>query len=537
MKIEAKEDNGLRLGIALYKKGRKHAMTDEFVDGISCMLEALHYLEPLKGKDHRVLRAECLYFLGMMEIWRGRYGTAHDVLEECTNLNPDVPVYWAYFAQACMYLGADRKAMRFAEKIDSFDHADAVVFSMLQTIWEFYKDFTKAEVFKEKATKGSTEPDALYLLGNSHYIKSEKKQAGEYYRKALDIDPEHKEANYAYGLIIAEEGRHAEAIPYFTKGMESTISGHSAHWGRSISNLILGNYKDGFEDYEMRILFMKHEYGTKIAEMRHDKPQWNGETEPARIHVYSEQGFGDFFQFCRYVPLLCGMGHEVILECDTSMLELMKYNFPKANVIPLALDFPKITGIPDCDYRIAIGSLPYAFKSTLESLPFSDGYLKAQPEKIIEHSIIADKKKVGLCWAGGKRFQDRHLVEADERRSISFATISPILEDKDYDFFSLQAGQAAEQGNIYDLMKDVKSWSDTAGIIANLDLVISVDTAVLHLAAAMGKETWLLNKEHTCWRWLLDRTDSPWYHSLRIFRYKTGWDQVVNDAREALWQR
>lgn len=541
--IQFDADDALKAAAMLYRDGKRHALKDESADGIGCMLKALTLLEPMKGDDHRVLRAECLYFIGMMEIWRGRNGTAHDVLDEATKLNPDTPVYWAFLAQACMNLGCKEKAIYAAERAEERHGNNNVVLSMLATIWENYGQPERAKLLSESASSFSeNDPDACYLLGNSYYIKNNKPEAAKWYKRAIELSPDHPDANYGYGLALSENLHFRESLPYFTKGMNSQISGHSSKWGKALAHLILGEYEQGFADHEVRFVFLKHEYGIALTNHRFDKPQWNGETEPSRIHVYSEQGFGDCIQFCRYVHLLCDMGHEVVLEVDNSMIDLMRYNFPKATVIPISKDYPGVKGIPDVDYRIPMGSLPYAFKTTLETIPCSSKYLSADPEKIKEWPLIANAKglKVGLCWAGGKRVQDKNLVAMDEKRSINFEKVKTLLDVPNATFFSLQTGLAAEEckddNRIYPTMKGIKSWMDTAAIIANLDVVISVDTSVLHMAASMGKETFLLNKHSTCWRWLLDRTDSPWYNSIRIFRPKApdAWEQVVSDAKEAL---
>lgn len=537
--IKFGEDDALKRGAELFKQGRKHALKDESADGISCMIKALSYLEPMKGEDHRVLRGECLYFLGMMEIWRGRYGTAHDNLLEATRLNPSTAVYWAFFAQACMHLGCDEKAKDAAKKAEELPNSN-IVLHMLATIWEHYGENEMAKRFFDLASLASNDnPDACYLLGNSNYVKNDKIEAKKWYARAIELSPDHADANYAFGLLLSENLKFPESIPYFTKGMNSQISSHSSQWGRALAHLSLGEYEQGFADHEVRFVFLKHEFGKALSEHRLDKSQWNGETTPARIHVYSEQGFGDCIQFCRYVRLLCEMDHQITFEVDTSMVDLMKFNFPQANVVKMASDYPGTHGIPEVDYRIPLGSLPYAFKTTLETIPLAAGYLNADAEKMKDISNLSGLK-IGLCWAGGKRVQDKNLTAMDEKRSISFEAIKPILDVPGCSFVSLQTGLAADQADsrIFNPMKDVKSWADTAAIIANLDVVISVDTSVLHMAAAMGKPTFLLNKYWTCWRWMLDRTDSPWYNSIRIFRPKEpeDWVQVIADAKEALCQ-
>lgn len=536
--LDLKADDNLRKAVQLYKQGKKHALQDESVDGIACMLKALGILEPMKGDDHRVLRGECLYFIGMMEVWRGRCGTAHDMLDEATKLNPDSAIYWAFLSQACMNLGADIRAMECAVKAEATNDGNNVVCSILQAFYEKYGNPEKAEFFRQQAHSFSYDnPDACFLMGNTNYIKNNKEDAFKWYARAIELDPSHVDANYAYGLILSERRKFLGAIPYFSKGIDSKCSGHASLWGRAMAYLTLGEYEQGWKDHEVRFVFLKHEYGNELGTKRLDKPMW-AKGSQGRVHVYSEQGFGDCLQFCRYVELLEDCA--VTFEVDNSMVELMRHNFPSINVVSLAKDFPGTDGIPEVDFRIPLGSMPYAFNTTLETIPFPEGYLSAPEDKISKFKSIGEAEglKIGLCWAGGKRVQDKNLVAMDEKRSINFDKIKPLLEVPGCSFYSLQTGLAARQaeGLIFDPMKDAKTWADTAGIIANLDIVISVDTSVLHMAAAMGKPTILLNKYHTCWRWLVDRTDSPWYGALKIMRPSEpdAWIEVVDKAKEAL---
>ena len=529
-------DDALIHAAKLFRDGRKLALLDQTVDAIRSLLQALDLLDPMQGADHRLLRAETLNQLGMIEIWRGRHGTAHDMLDEATKLDPHKGLYWAFLAQACCHLGAKERALEAAQKADSLDPKSHIVRHSVAQAWILNGDKDKAaESYRMAAECMPHTPDAYYQLANCFYVAALKEDAEKWYKKAIDLDPDHADANYGYSVCLTEKLRFREALPYITKGMDSKISGHAAQWSRALAHLTLGEYEQGWADHEVRFVFMEQEYGKSLAEKRFDKPQWRQES--GRVHVYHEQGFGDAIQYCRFVK---GM-QDVVFEVDKSMLGLMRHNFPNAQVMPMAANYPGVEGIPDVDYRVPLGSLPFVLGSRVDNIPEAQGYLKAEPEFIEKWKHVAEfgDRRVGICWAGGKRVNDKNLVAMDERRSIDFETIKPLLTVPYCTFFSLQTGLASEQiegKNIVDLMKDVRSWSDTAGIIHHLDLVISVDTSVLHMAAAMGKPTWLLNKYATCWRWMLDRDDSPWYNSLRIFRQKdpNDWASLIAKVRGAL---
>ena len=191
-------------------------------------------------------------------------------------------------------------------------------------------------------------------------------------------------------------------------------------------------------------------------------------------------------------------------------------------------------------------SLPAAFGTTLDDIPGQTPYLLADPAKVAlwrERLVPIQGVRVGLVWAGDARGGDAELVATDRRRSMALATLAPLLRVSECGFVSLQLGPPAAQARtlphgmvLHDHTRLIGDFADTAALIETLDLVISVDTSTLHLAGALGKPVWLLNRFDTCWRWLTDRTDSPWYPTLRQFRQKRpgDWDGVIQDVAPAL---
>jgi Glycosyltransferase family 9 (heptosyltransferase) len=196
--------------------------------------------------------------------------------------------------------------------------------------------------------------------------------------------------------------------------------------------------------------------------------------------------------------------------------------------------------LPDFDLHCPLLSLPLAFRTRVNSIPSATPYLSAPADKVNTwrgRLGESETPKIGLVWAGNPRKEFANLNRIDRQRSIAFEALVPLLKVHGCDFYSLQKGEeavrqlrdSAWRDRIVDLTDDLHDFSDTAALIENLDLVISVDTSVLHVAGALGKPVWLLNRHNTCWRWLLDRTDSPWYPTARLFRQDAArdWDGVI----------
>jgi hypothetical protein len=199
--------------------------------------------------------------------------------------------------------------------------------------------------------------------------------------------------------------------------------------------------------------------------------------------------------------------------------------------------------LPPFDYHCPLLSLPFAFGTTMEKIPSPAWYLSADPSPWAELLGSLPGLKVGLVWAGKSRTAQPHAVAIDKRRSMRLADMAPLLKVPGCSFVSLQLGPPASQiqllpdgAGLRDVSSRLQEWSDTAALIAGLDLVIAVDTAVAHLAGALGTPVWLLNRFDSCWRWLLNRDDSPWYPSMRLFRQTTAgdWDGVITRASHAL---
>jgi ADP-heptose:LPS heptosyltransferase len=267
-------------------------------------------------------------------------------------------------------------------------------------------------------------------------------------------------------------------------------------------------------------------------------PQWDGAPAKGKtILLFGEQGAGDMIQFVRYAPMVAERCARTVLVCGPDLKTLLK----GVNGVSEVVDYDEQP--PRFDQHVPLMSLPKLFKTDLDSIPAPIPYLSADPAKV-EHWRLRlggrPGRKIGLAWAG------RITHPNDRNRSMSLAQLAPLAAVKNVQWISLQKGPAEAEARtpqagleITDVSSELTDYSDTAALIANLDLVISVDTSVVHVAGAMGKPVWVLLPFIPDWRWLLDRPDSPWYPTMRLFRQRAvgDWEPVVQGIAEKLKQR
>ncbi|MDR2786884.1 MAG: FkbM family methyltransferase [Candidatus Accumulibacter sp.] len=357
------------------------------------------------------------------------------------------------------------------------------------------------------------------------------------FKYALKLDP--RSVNARNGLALAYQCMHRldESEQAFRRSLEVQPEGSEAQTCLGVLLLLCGRYREGWPYYENR--WRVPDRIEKRPEF--SQPEWTGDDLGSRtLLVYTEQGYGDNLQFARYLPLLHRRYPQAKLYywCLPPLLRLFKSHAAGWGVELQArtAELPPLS----FDARVALLSLPLHLDTTLEDIPADIPYLASPPELIEKWATRLGPlpgKRVGLVWSGSESYLSQ------KRRSVRLKQFGPLLEVGGIHWVSLQkgkeAGQIAEEdltGRIIDVMDEVEDFADTAAIIANLDLVIGVDTAVLHLAGAMGKPVWLLNRFDTDWRWLLEREDSPWYPTLRIFRQTSfgDWDSVVSRVAETL---
>ena len=332
------------------------------------------------------------------------------------------------------------------------------------------------------------------------------------YDRAIALKPDYAHAHNNRGNCLDEMMRADEALSSYHRALDVQPGYAEAHWNIAVNRLRVGDFKTGWPKSEWRWKCP----ALPLSFRAFEQPLWLGgeSLEGKTLLLHSDQGLGDALQFCRYVPLLAARGARVILEVQQSLHELLSRLNGASQIICRG------DTIPDFDFHCSLGSLPLAFDTTLDNIPSDVPYLSAGDHGRASKDRLDSAKtpRVGLVWSGNPGHTNDH------NRSIALTTLLPLL-DVEAQFVSLQkdvrpADQAIlrQQRHILDFGPQLDSLVDTAAILEHLDLVISVDTSVAHLAGALGRQVWIILPYVPDWRWLLDRDDSPWYPTARLFR-------------------
>jgi tetratricopeptide (TPR) repeat protein len=363
------------------------------------------------------------------------------------------------------------------------------------------------------------------------------------YDQSLALHPAVAQVLCNRGAVLQALQRADEAKACFDQAIVLDADLVEAHCHRAYVSLLLGDWVVGWQSYEWRAQHPQ----SRISRRNFPAPRWtrHDPLQGKTILVHSEQGLGDTLQFCRFISCLADRGAHVVFEVQRPLLALLQRLSGVGQVVGAGDD------LPGFNFHCPLMSLPLELGITEAYLLESPApYVAADPDKSQHWARRLEARRrprVGLVWSGGFRPEQPELWSTHERRNISLAQIST-LNTPGVDFFSLQKGEPAESQVLADIglywtsdnfvkyTVELKDFSDTAALIANLDLVISVDTSTAHLAAAMGKPVWLLNRFDTCWRWQLHRRDSPWYPTVTMFRQTAAadWSAPLQQIRVEL---
>lgn len=416
----------------------------------------------------------------------------------------------------------------------------ALTYSQKAMILTDQHQFEDAIQFSDKALSlGSGDGELAQLYSQRGIIYRglwKLEEAANSFQKAIELAPNLVDAYANLGLALTDLGRLENALPVFERGLSINPNHHACRFNYSMSKLLNGDLVDGFQQYECRRNMFN--WGTENKSAEWTGKEWLG---GKTILVLCEQGMGDTIQFARYATILASIAEKVVLQVQAPLMEIMSSLEGGITLISEGDPHPRY------DYYCFLMSLPHLFGTDLGSVPSRISYLKASDQKvnIWKHKLagFSGKKKVGLVWSGGFRADRPELWAVNSRRNISFEKVSRLIDER-CDWFSLQKGEPAESElrdfqaqsstpvNLNDFSAQFNDFADTAAFIENLDLVISVDTSTAHMAAALGKPTWILNRFDSCWRWLLDRKDTPWYPTVSVYRQSNSgnWDGVIDQV-------
>jgi len=371
-------------------------------------------------------------------------------------------------------------------------------------------------------------------LGNLLVQKGRLDEAVAAHRRSLALEPNAPVALNNLANALKAQQRLAEAIETYRAAIDLQPNEPQVHYNLAIALLASGDMEAGWEEHEAR--WRTRQF---IGDRRDfHQPQWLGEAAEGRtLLIHAEQGLGDTLHFCRYACLAAAHGLRVILEVQRPLVRLLR------GLSGVDQTLAKGEVLPEFDLHCPMLSMPLALGTTIATIPGEVPYLHADEARAADwRARLAELgprgPRVGLVWAGNPRKNLAGAAAIDRRRSIAPDRLAPLFEVSGPRFFSLQKdGPAApEHFALTDFMGEMEDFADTAALIANLDLVVSVDTSVAHLAAAMGKPVWLLDRFDPCWRWLTGRRDSPWYPTLRLYRQPQpgDWEPVLAEVARDL---
>lgn len=474
----------------------------------------------------RVVSVEQLNMQAVALLQQGQFQAGADLLSQSLAQNPRQPETYYNFGFALQQLGLLDSAIQAYGQTIALTPGDVDAFMARGAVLAAQQRFDEAaQDFAQAFKLAPQNADAWNNYGNALSELGCEPEALDAYEKALALRPGFAQALFNKGKSLAALERYAEAGAAYEAALALTPGYEEAKWHLSWARLVLGDFAQGWQLFESRWTV------AELGNVRHypQLPQWLGQESIAgkSLLLYHEQGLGDTLQFCRYVPLLQALGAQVSLAVQPALVSLLANQWPGVTV---AESFADVSGF---DWATPLMSLPLALGTTLETVPAEVPYLRVPEPTVPEYS---GRPRVGIVWSGSTTHKN------DRNRSMPLATLAPLLslpvdwvclqpEVRETDLAWLKAHPevALQRPALPDFVT-------TAQIIAGLDLVITVDTSVAHLAGALGKPVWILLPTGCDYRWLLERADSPWYPTARLFRQseRGDWAGVVSYVQEAL---
>lgn len=450
--------------------------------------------------------ADANHFMGIIAYEVGRLDIARDYLEKAIRMNPDNPSCYLNLGNIVHEEGKYEESMAWYEKAIRLNYAD------------------KRKAYNNLGV-------ALTRLGRLN-------EAVEAFKRSIELDPLYHEAHNNIGETYKFLGEYDRALESYEQAVRLSPEFVPARWNRSMLYLLKGDFEKGWAEYEWRWQRPNTPKRKIDAGMIWDGRPLHEKT----LFVYEEQGMGDTLQFIRYLPLIRHLGGYVIFEVLSPMVRLVE-SFKGFDRLWVAIRNVDTRPTDRFDFHIPLMSLPRIFNTRLDTIPKDIPYLQADPHLVRLWEKRLETKpgfRIGVVFAG-------HPEHANDAvRSTFLSSFSPLKKLKGLQIISLQKEKYEKWTDIspsevfdQDLGEEISDFADTAAIIENLDLIISIDTAVVHLAGALGKEVWTLLPFSPDFRWMIDREDSPWYPTMKLFRQPQpgDWGAVFEKVGRCLEER
>jgi tetratricopeptide (TPR) repeat protein len=475
--------------------------------------------------------------LGLARLEVGQFAQAEQAFLEATRLKPDNADY-------LNNLGVCRARQENQDgAIAAFQQALSLAPDRLSTLinlantYKDKKDFSRAaQCYQEALRIRGDDHDTLCSLGKAYSELGDRPRSADCYRRAVDANPKSADAHNNLGVALADLNRVQEAEDHLQQAVQLRPEHGETHRNLGIIQLMAGRFEQGWTEYEWRWRCKYHDPHGKTC------PRWDGTPLAGRtILLYPEQGLGDTLQFIRYAPLVKDGGGTVVFECPKILASLLHRQAGVDQVIPQGSPIPRV------DVAAPLLSLPYLFGTTVNTVPAAVPYIQADLEQVARwaHALRhLGGFKVAIAWQGSTKYA------GDRQRSVPLHFFAPLADVPGVQLISLQKGVGTEQlGSTarrfvpLDLGRQIDeggdAFVDSAAVMQLADLVITSDTALAHLAGAMGLPVWLVLHFAGDWRWLRDREDCPWYPTMRLFRqHEWGdWSGVFQRVAEALRER
>jgi len=491
---------------------------------------------------------EPYFHLGLLDYKHNKLENAYSHFKSAISIQNDIAIYHRNFCEICRRLGRFEEAIQSGVKASQMTPNDLDVLFNLGLVFLDIKDGLRVkQIFTnilEKIDSGTVSKrnlwEVFHLKGFSYHRLNLFFDAKGAYEEAIRLNPQYAEAYNSLGTVLRDMQHLERALACFTKAVSIKPDFDIARLNLSMMQLQLGKWKEGWSNYEARWKGSAESNTKKFLKPLCSLPEWDfGKVvKSKKIVIFFEQGYGDMIQFSRYLPLASELFEDVSYVCsDPAMHDLLEFTYK--NCATLLKEVPK--DFSSWDYQCNLLSLPKAFGSEIDTIPHQIPYLKVSQEKIDgwtkrTKAIPARKLNIGIAWAG----RPSHLY--DDRRSLVFDQIYPLLAMKDINWISLQKNfnyplrLTEKMDNWFDWSAELTNFSETAALISSLDLVISVDSSMVHLAGALGKDTWMMNRYDSEWRWLNRKAYSPWYKTLKIYNQPCfgDWSSVIGEIKDNL---